>query len=170
MKDRLFVDIDQAREKFYYCGDTGWLIHKTGRRIGERAGSYHSSDGYRNVRIRSVMYREHRVIWAMIYGYCPLVFLDHINGDRSDNRITNLREATNSQNMQNSVIRKDNKLGVKGVRLTETGTFGARIRINGKRISKEFTSLNEAKQWRLSKELELHSHAKSQNLATLALQ
>jgi hypothetical protein len=170
MRDRLTIDIGRAREKFFYCGDTGWLIHKTGRRKGERAGTLHALDGYRNVRIGRIMYREHRVIWAMVYGYCPLMFLDHINGDRSDNRIANLREATNSQNMQNSTIRKDNRLGVKGVRLNDEGRFIARIRIDGKRISKEFTSLDEAKQWRLSKELELHSHAKSRNSEIHALQ
>lgn len=57
--------------------------------------------GYCVGNIERTCMKAHRVGWAMHYGKWPDLFLDHINGDVSDNRIVNLREATHSQNLQN---------------------------------------------------------------------
>ena len=57
----------------------------------------------------------HRLAWFYVYGAWPNGDLDHINGDKLDNRIANLREATRKQNMQNVRQHKHNTSGVKGV-------------------------------------------------------
>jgi hypothetical protein len=67
-------------------------------------------------------------------GYLP-EFIDHINGDRADNNIDNLREATRSQNCQNAKLSKVNRSGVKGVSWHKYNQkWYARIRLDGKRI------------------------------------
>lgn len=74
-----------------------------------------SLQGYKTGSINDVSLRAHRVIWAMTYGYWPKNQIDHIDGDRSNNRIENLREATNQENRINTGKRSNNKSGYKGV-------------------------------------------------------
>lgn len=66
---------------------------------GKIVGSV-TSDGYRQVTINWRVYSEHRLAWFYVYGVWPEE-LDHINGDRLDSRISNLRECTRSQNQFN---------------------------------------------------------------------
>lgn len=56
---------------------------------------------YLNVSVNRVCYRVHRIIWTMVYGKCPDNQIDHINGNRRDNRIINLRQATHAENCRN---------------------------------------------------------------------
>lgn len=100
---------------------------------GDRVGSLNKS-GYRQIRISNKVYLEHRLIYTMIYGNCPK-FLDHINGNKSDNRIENLRPCTTTQNQQNKKLSKVNKSGYKGVCWRkEKKVWRVAIRANGKRI------------------------------------
>ena len=100
---------------------------------GDRAGSINQG-GYRFVRIQNKVYLEHRLIYTMFYGDCPK-FLDHINGNKSDNRIENLRPCTTTQNQQNKKLSKVNKSGYKGVCWREEKkVWRVAIRANGKRI------------------------------------
>jgi hypothetical protein len=69
----------------------------------------------------------HRVAWALYYGEVPTCEIDHINGNRSDNRISNLREATRTQNNRNRTKRKDNTSGVAGIYPTPEGKWRAVI-------------------------------------------
>lgn len=80
---------------------------------GDEAGGVNSC-GYVSVSIKDRKYPVHRLIWVM-HGNKPVEFIDHINRDRSDNRIENLRAATNAENTRNAGIRKDNTSGIKGV-------------------------------------------------------
>ena len=74
--------------------DTGkW---RSGRVVGTTNGY-----GYRQICVRGKVYLAHRLAWLYEYGDFPQGGLDHINHDRSDNRIVNLREATQAQNHQN---------------------------------------------------------------------
>lgn len=76
----------------------------------------------------------HRVLWAMHKGKWPASNIDHINGDPSDNRIENLREATQSQNLANSRMSTTNTSGYKGVSWHEpTQKWMARIKKNGEK-------------------------------------
>ena len=79
-----------------------WWIKKSARciKIGQQFGSYHNK-GYRQGWFKGKMYKEHRLIWLIVYGRLPDKDLDHINGVKDDNRIGNLREATKSENLYN---------------------------------------------------------------------
>jgi len=100
-----------------YDADTGalfWLRDRSRRvRKGDRAGWM--CNGYNVVRIKGKNYRAHRIAWLLSHGKWPKNQIDHINGDRSDNRLINLREATHSQNTCNIGPRSSNKCGEKGV-------------------------------------------------------
>lgn len=82
---------------------------RNGKLVNTPTGS-----GYISVVINKAQYKVHRLIFLMSHGYFP-TFVDHIDGNRSNNRIENLREATRSQNNHNAKIRSDNTSGVKGV-------------------------------------------------------
>lgn len=99
-----------------------------------RAGTQKVS-GYRNIQIDNRMYREHRLAWLYVYGILPTKSLDHINGIKNDNRITNLREATPRQNNLNKGVSPRSTTGFKGVSRTNNG-FRVRISI-GERKYKE---------------------------------
>lgn len=76
---------------------------------------------------------EHRVAWYFHYGVWPARFVDHINGNRSDNRIVNLRLATPSENLQNRGKPKNNTSGFKGVSWNRPRQkWQATIRYNGR--------------------------------------
>ncbi len=78
----------------------------------KEAGGPHNA-GYIRVRINGISYLAHRLIWLIVEGCWPSANLDHINGNRTDNRILNLREASCSQNNANRAHR--NLTGYKGV-------------------------------------------------------
>ncbi len=71
--------------------------------------------GYFVIGINKKTYKCHRLAWLYVYGYIPTKQIDHINGNRSDNRISNLREANNQQNSMNSKKSASNTSGVKNV-------------------------------------------------------
>jgi len=91
--------------------DKGWNKRFAGCPVAFRRHRH----GHGQIEIHCKNFMLHRVAWVHYYGEWPRGHLDHINGDPSDNRIRNLREATQSQNMMNAAIRSDNRSGVKGV-------------------------------------------------------
>ena len=90
------------------------------------------SHGYICIRVDNVLYTAHRLAWLYAYGRWPTHQLDHINKDRADNRLCNLREATNAENAQNRK-RRDNKTGYTGVN-RENNKWKAEIKLNYKTI------------------------------------
>jgi hypothetical protein len=121
---------DLLHELFEYRdGKLYWKQPGKSRQMGKPAGSV-IGDGYACIRIQYKLYRVHRLVWVM-YGNEPVPYIDHINGDKLDNRIENLRAATHSQNCMNRCQRSDNKSGVKGVRLKNGKWYGS-IVLNGK--------------------------------------
>jgi hypothetical protein len=104
------------------------------RYAGTEAFTSGSGNGYRNGRIHDRKYFAHRVIWALVNGCWPQGEIDHIDGDRSNNRINNLREATRSENERNKGRSSANTTGYKGVcRDRASGRWEAYIKLHGKR-------------------------------------
>ena len=83
-------------------------------KVGDATGSQ-NGEGYLLIRLQSRLHQAHRLAWFYVYGTWPEDQLDHINRNRSDNRISNLRAVTNKQNMQNAGKRRDNTSGYQGV-------------------------------------------------------
>jgi len=125
----------EAAATFDYNQQTGVLTWKRGRRAGKKAGTNHG-DGYLTVEVRGVAYYVHRLAWLLATGYEPQNQIDHINRDRSDNRLVNLRDVTRSVNLQNSKTFVTNKCGRKCVQYHgQSGKWRARITLNGRRFS-----------------------------------
>jgi hypothetical protein len=129
----------RARDKFNYDPESGLLTHRTSHfksKIGKVAGG-RDNNGYVHVKIKDDSYPAHRIAWLLTYGELPSRFLDHINGDRADNRIANLRLATQSENNQNQrKARSDNKsTGILGVHYFPEGDkYRPRIMVDGKSV------------------------------------
>jgi len=116
MTNRTPLTAERARQLFRYeDGKLYWLIRpRMQSQVGDRAG-YLSPRGYRFIRFDGLLYREHRVIFLMFNDRWPLEGLDHINGIRDDNRIENLREANQSQNVAAFHKRIYSRSGYRGV-------------------------------------------------------
>lgn len=112
------ISLDRLRDVLHYDAETGDFIWKkklsNSSRIGDVAGAT-EPDGYRILSIDGRSYRAHRLVWYYIYGSEAPFEIDHIDGDRSNNRLSNLRLATKSQNRKNTKRHRDNKSGFKGV-------------------------------------------------------
>ena len=100
-----------------YDLDTGvftWKVNKSqSTKAGDVAGWV--CDGYRGIEINNKGYKAHRLAWLYVYGEMPKNLIDHIDNNRSNNRISNLREATYQSNSENYKTPKTNKSGVKNV-------------------------------------------------------
>ena len=128
---------ERVRGLFEYNPDTGKLTNRVNRkqsRAGEEAGSFNSK-GARRVKIDNCEHLVHRLIWLYVYGKFPNHQVDHVNGNPSDNRIANLREATSSENNQNRRQMGNNTSGYRGVtKHKQTGKWQACICAAGRAI------------------------------------
>lgn len=122
--------------KFFEYRDNGTLVWRVSRQGGKaqagQVAGYSRPDGYALVGVCGKRWLVHRVVYAMWHGKMPEV-IDHIDGDPSNNRIENLREATNSKNQHNRKIDPRNKLGVKNVQWhARDKIYAVRMKINGR--------------------------------------
>lgn len=119
--------------------------HGGHRKAGERAGYLHTASGYRYVKVDGIVYREHVLIWFMVYGEWLPRKIDHHDLNRSNNAPGNLRKATESEQRSNAKLRTDNALGERGVTFHRaSGLFVAEVRHGSKRVVKYFHSKHEA--------------------------
>ena len=134
------LDQETACRVFRYDPETGCLYRRkrTGKRSGpeKKVGSPYSN-GYLRVsygpRKEAQEYLLHRLIWMMQTGEWPPEEIDHINGDRQDNRWCNLRACSSAENKQNVGLKKNNTSGFIGVSYWKTcGKWRADITVNGK--------------------------------------
>lgn len=128
--------VSHLNENFEYCKTTGYFFRKTsaGRiKKGKRAGGK-DSNGYRTIQFKKIRLYEHRAAFLLIYGYLPSQ-VDHIDGDPSNNRISNLRDGTlaNARNRRRS---KNNSSGFTGVsRCTQPNRWRAYIFHKGEQLN-----------------------------------
>lgn len=126
---------ERLREVLDYDPEAGHLTWKTTKSsrssVGSVAGSMNES-GYWLIRVDGRHYRAHRLAWLHVHGRWPDRLIDHINGERADNRLANLRDVSRSVNAQNQRgVRKDCAVGIKGV-AAHHRRFVAQIFIDGK--------------------------------------
>jgi len=121
----------------YKEGDLYWKIKpRNSTRIGDKAGSL-DSKGYVVLKLNNLLYRMHRIIWAYHYSVIPNnLQIDHIDGNKTNNMIENLRLATNSQNKSNNKrARCDSKSNILGVCWSKASRkWQSHIKKNNKKI------------------------------------
>ena len=139
-----------------------WISNLHSKRAvpNSRAGSLVKSTGYRNISLFGRTYLEHHLIWFIYYGVWPSGQIDHINQQRDDNRIVNLRDVSKAENARNRTRNPNSKLGEHGIWFNKrTHKYVAEITLNGKKVyQKSFTDLDEAIKERKEKSLELGFH------------
>ena len=131
------IDVDTLRGVLDYNPDTGvfvWKIRPSARTYAGDVAGCLDKEGYWQIKFRRKLYFAHRLAWLYVYGEWPKEKTDHINGNKSDNRIANLRDVTQSQNMQNQHrAMKTNRAGFLGVCTGRRGNrFAAVINVDGR--------------------------------------
>lgn len=151
---------DRVRSLLDYNRDTGvltWRVPRGRQKKGSIAGRLHHC-GYREVVVDKVLHREHRIIWLWMTGSWPEAECEHINHQRADNRFTNLRAATRSENMQNLSRGSNNTSGIMGASFHKVrGKWRATINIDGKaRHLGHFDTAEEAGEAYMSKKRQIY--------------
>lgn len=151
------MNTNTLNELFTYNPETGliyWKAKGKGRIKKKEAGTLLHS-GYIGICIGNRRVQAHRIAWTLFHGTKPKNQIDHINGIKTDNKIKNLREASNSQNGKNLKLSKANKSGIKGVCFEKyTNLYKAYIRVDGKMLSLgRYKTLQEAEAIRKQAEI-----------------
>lgn len=149
----------RLRELLDYQPDTGkftWLVKRGNKSAGAPAGCF-DADGYKVIRVDTRMYKAHRLAWLYVHGVMPTLNIDHINRDKADNRIANLRECNQSENMQN-VADASTRSGCRGVTwYARDQKWIVRLRLNYKVIRVgRFKNLSDAIAARKKAEQQYH--------------
>ena len=145
------LTLERLKQVYLYDPETGEFIrlqetnsHRGRAKVGGVAGS-NSGERYIRIGIDGQVYRAHRLAWFYMTGEWPENGVDHEDLDPSNNRWSNLRPATQSQNAVNTRKRRDNTSGFKGVCKTPSGTWQAVIWVKQRKICLgTFTTPQEA--------------------------
>lgn len=154
---------DRLKQLLNYDPATGIFTYACARpkvRVGAVAGHTHAGHGYRQIKLDGKLYLAHRLAWLYVYGEWPGEILDHINRDRTDNRIANLRQSDKYLNRQNAKVQCNSSTGVKGVGWNRVlQKWHARISIGGRRLHIGwFHTKEDAIAARKQSEMQLHPH------------
>lgn len=139
----------------YDDGLLRWIKSSNGRKVGDKVGSP-ATNGYLRVEILGKKYAVHRLVYFMHHGYMPTV-IDHIDGNRTNNRIENLREADKAKNTCNSKVSARNKSGEKGVYFHKASKkWCAQVEMQGIKSAELFNSFEDAALFARFKREEMH--------------
>lgn len=149
-----------------YDPETGLFTWKaTNRRgfVGRQAGCFCPRDGYIRIRINSKLELAHRLAWNMTYPEDPVGpdgQIDHINHIRTDNRIVNLRKASNTENSRNASLGSNNTSGALGVWFEKRrNKWAVEIKVDRKKIHLgQFDNFEEAVAARKAAEVKYGFH------------
>lgn len=127
----------RLKELLHYDSETGkftWQMTLCNRAVKGNAAGHKNGRGYWCIGFGGMVYSAHRLAWLYVYGSFPKNDIDHINGDKTDNRISNLRDVETYVNCQNRKrARSGNRSGVLGVGWNKRiGKWAAQIRVSGK--------------------------------------
>jgi hypothetical protein len=126
----------RLQELLDYDPNTGvftWRVARGNAKAGSIAG-HRGGRGYWSISINGRPYRAHRLAWLWIYGLWPSGILDHKNRIKDDNRISNIRECSETENLRNRGRFTNNQSGTTGVYRATDNTWCARITVNYKNI------------------------------------
>jgi hypothetical protein len=124
------IEVQYLKSIVSYDKETGVFQRKDGVKFGFK------DDGYLRSEINGKNYYLHRLAWLYEYGEFPDSHLDHVNGDKADNRIENLRKASRSENLCNVRKTKRNTSGYKNVTFhKESNKWRVKVSVNGKNKS-----------------------------------
>lgn len=148
------------RKFFIYDSKTGVFKNRIDRGHQEKGkiAGWKDRQGYLVIELGKKVYRLHRLAFLYVTGKLPKYLVDHRDRDKSNNRWSNLREATKSQNGVNCKLSKKNTSGIKGVSYDKnTGKWVVHMRINKKtKYFGEFCDINEAAKVRKKAVLEFY--------------
>lgn len=150
------------KEILHYNPDTGvftWKVRKHRRRKNGVVGHINPF-GYLTIGIDGKCYQAHRLAWFYVYGEFPRKSIDHINHDKLDSKISNLRVITQTENSRNCSISKSNKSGITGVHWNKkVNKWCAQIMVNYKnKFLGHFENIEDARQSRKEAEIEYGFH------------
>ncbi len=114
----ILLRYDENNGKLFWnkrTGPSGEIKRWNGRYAGKEAFARVRSDGYLDGKIMGKRFLAHRIIWLIVNGTWPSADIDHIDHDRTNNKITNLRDVSRMINNRNRPLVKTNKTGVAGV-------------------------------------------------------
>lgn len=154
---------EYLRSVLHYDPETGiftWKVRTSNRiNVGDATGCP-NGDGYLLISVQSRLYQAHRLAWLYVYGEWPEDQIDHINRNRSDNRIANLRDVSHKQNGQNAGKYSHNTSGHTGVSWhKQSSKWRATIKHNQKKIHLGyFENLEDAVAARKAGELKYWGH------------
>tara|TARA_R110000850_G_scaffold29148_2_gene80695 strand:+ start:473 stop:973 length:501 start_codon:yes stop_codon:yes gene_type:complete len=157
------ITLGRLKELLDYNECTGvftWKISPAGNTKKNSIAGCDNGHGYIRIRIDGGRFRAHRLAWLYITGCHPTEQIDHINGNRSDNRIKNLREVSQLNNNRNRGINSNNTSGFTGVTFDKsTGKWIAQIEVKGfNHLIGRFINKSDAVKARVEKEIELGFH------------
>lgn len=140
---------DRLKDVLDYDPLTGifrWKIQLSSRGVTGAVAGHPTPTKYVRIRIDSQSYTAHRLAWLYVYGVWPNGELDHINQNKHDNRIANLRDVTHQQNGWNIPTKCSNTSGHPGVSWDkERSKWLAVIRLQDRRVNLgRFTDINDA--------------------------
>ena len=151
-------------------GEKGNAASWNSKHAGKPAFATETAQGYFAGELFKVQYPAHRIAYAIHHGAWPKGEIDHINGDRADNRITNLRDVSRSENQRNAAMQHNNKSGVCGVHWKERDRrWIAQITDGkgGKRFLGGFVNFQDAVAARMEAQAEMNFHPNHGRLSRL---